>query len=312
MVSRLHYREMLNRRQTQTLQLLDYRLDRTIPLPEPSEPPNAMSAAADRPAPRKNRRSVSDLLASRASSDVGEVMVAADAELSVEAHLELARQAQELGLPHHALLHLEAVEPVAPDRPGLAKAFGRALLGIGMVTEALAKLEQAVVEDPDDREGWLLVAALREERGDHEGCMGALLRAMLLGADAAPSSSSRPAPSGARSKPPSSNRAPGRTAADGTPLATPSELSRSPAQVLRLADALLNAGSVLNAEKLFARQLPSPLAAQAHLGLARCACARGQYSQALPHLRAAQRLEPGHPDLRGAIHALLAAMAGER
>jgi Flp pilus assembly protein TadD len=79
--------------------------------------------------------------------------------------------------------------------------------------------------------------------------------------------------------------------------------------VLSLADALVEAGSVRNAEKLFARHLKGPLGARAHLGLARCACARGQYSQALPHLRAAQRLEPGNPDLRAAIHALLAAMA---
>jgi len=252
---------------------------------------------------------------------VAEVLAAANADLSVEARMELAGQAQERGLPHHALLHLEAVEFLAPDLPGLAKAFGHALLGVGMVAEAVAKLEQAVSEDPEDRDGWRLVAALREERGDHVGCMDACLRAVLLGSDGAPKSSTRPTPSGSRSTSPISSRVPPRMAADAPAEHAPAEQgrggsrtepSRAPAQVLRLAAALLGAGSVLNAEKLYARQLQSPLAAQAHIGLARCACARGQCSQALPHLRAAQRLEPGHPDLRAAIQALLAAMETER
>ena len=79
--------------------------------------------------------------------------------------------------------------------------------------------------------------------------------------------------------------------------------------MLDLADALLAAGSVLNAEKLYARYVRSSLAAHAHLGLARCASLRGQHPEAIWHLRNAQSLAPDHPGLGAAAHDIVAAIA---
>ena len=275
-----------------------------------------MIPIAKRTASRRSPRPLSDQRARSGDSDVVDLLAPPGAELSVQDRMELARQALEVDAPHHALRHLEAVDLVAPDLPGLAKAFGCALVGVGMMDVALAKLEQAVAADPGDRECWRLLAAVRRERGDYEGCSAAWSRAMMPGSDDAAGGASRSAPSGSQATRPCLERVPGNSTvgagADGSRKGSEREPSRSPGQVLRLADALLRAGSVLNAEKLYARQLQSSLAAQAYLGLARCACARGQYWEALPHLRAAQRLQPDHQDLRPTIDALLAAMAGER
>jgi len=164
---------------------------------------------------------------------------------------------------------------------------------------AKPELERAVAEDRADCGSWLCLALVREGEGDTQGCVAACEQVLLLEPEDPEAlvvlEQARLASRAASRAECPTSRSPQQEQDPAGRKCTP--VRGESVDILGLADGLLAAGKLVNAEKLYGRYVDTPRGARALVGLARCAAAQRQYALALAHLREVQRFAPDYPNL---------------